>query len=57
MLKTKKFAVLAIVAALSINPVFAEEKTAAVVNGVAISQERVDTIVASEISRGQADTP
>ncbi len=57
MLKTKKFAVLAIVAALSINPVFAEEKTAAVVNGVAISQERVDTIVAAEISRGQADTP
>lgn len=57
MLKTNKFAVLAIVVALSINPVFAEEKSAAVVNGVVISQERVEMNVKGALAQGQADTP
>jgi peptidyl-prolyl cis-trans isomerase C len=56
-LKTNKFAVLAIVAALSINPVFAEEKSAAVVNGVVISQERVEMNVKGALAQGQADSP
>jgi len=38
MLKTHKFAALAILTALAINPAFAEDKSAAVVNGVAIPQ-------------------
>lgn len=57
MLKNHKFAALAIVAALSINPAFAEDKTAAVVNGVVIPQERVEMNVKGAVAQGQADTP
>lgn len=57
MLKTKQFATLAILAALAINPAFAEDKSAAVVNKVAISQERVEMNVKSALAQGQADTP
>ncbi len=57
MLKTHKFAALAILVALAINPAFAEEKSAAVVNGVVISQERVEMNVKSAVSQGQADSP
>ena len=57
MLKNHKFAVLAIVAALSINPAFAEDKSAAVVNGVSIPQERVDMNVQGALAQGQKDTP
>jgi len=57
MLKTHKFAVLAILAALAITPAFAEEKSAAVVNGVVISQERVEMNVKGAVAQGQSDTP
>lgn len=57
MLKSKKFATLAILAALAINPAFAEEKSAAVVNGHAISQERVEMAVKGAVAQGQTDTP
>ncbi len=57
MLKTKKFATLAILAALAINPAFAEEKSAAVVNGHAISQERVEMAVKGAVAQGQTDSP
>jgi peptidyl-prolyl cis-trans isomerase C len=42
MLKTGKFAALAILGALAINPAFAEDKSAALVNGVSIPQARID---------------
>lgn len=57
MLKSKKFTALAIVAALAINPAFAQDKSAAVVNGVTISQERVEMNVKGAMAQGQADTP
>ena len=57
MLKTRKFPVLAILAALSISPAFAEEKSAAVVNGVAIPQERVEMNVKGAVAQGRTDTP
>lgn len=57
MLKTKQFAALALLSALAINPVFAEEKSAAMVNGVSISQTRVDARVKAAIAQGQTDTP
>ncbi|MDD4927999.1 MAG: peptidylprolyl isomerase [Gallionella sp.] len=57
MLKTHKFATLAILVSLAINPAFAAEKSAAVVNGVVISQERVEMNVKGAIAQGQADTP
>ncbi len=57
MLKTKKFATLAILAALAINPAFAEDKSAAVVNGHAISQERVEMAVKGAVAQGQTDSP
>lgn len=57
MLKTHQFAALAILIALAINPAFAEDKSAAVVNGVVISQERVEMNVKGAVAQGQADTP
>jgi peptidyl-prolyl cis-trans isomerase C len=42
MLNKNKFALLAILAAMAISPAFAEEKSAAVVNGTTISQEQVE---------------
>ncbi|MFA6921276.1 MAG: peptidyl-prolyl cis-trans isomerase [Gallionella sp.] len=57
MLKNHKFAALAILAALSITPAFAEDKSAAVVNGVAISQERLEMNVKGALAQGQTDTP
>lgn len=57
MLKTHKFAALAILVALAINPAFAEDKSAAVVNGVVISQERVEMNVKSAVAQGQSDSP
>lgn len=52
-----KFAVLAILGALAINPAFGETKSAALVNGVPIPQERVDMRVHAAIAQGQADSP
>lgn len=57
MLKTRKFAALAILAALSITPAFAEDKSAAVVNGVVIPQERIEMSVKGAQAQGQTDTP
>ncbi len=57
MLKTHKLATLAIVAALAINPAFAEDKSAAVVNGVVIPQSRVEMDIKGAESQGRADSP
>lgn len=57
MLKINKFAVLAILGALAVNPAFAEEKSAAMVNGVSIPQARVDMRVKAAAAQGQADSP
>lgn len=58
MLKFSKFAVFAMLGALAASPVYAADKSAALVNGVSIPQSRVDARV-KEIttSQGQADTP
>ena len=57
MLKSGKFAALAILGALVINPAFAEEKSAAMVNGIAIPQARIDLRVKAAAAQGQADSP
>src|SRR3990167_7928469 len=57
MLKTGKFAALAILGALAINPAFAEDKSAALVNGVSIPQARIDLRVKAATAQGQADSP
>lgn len=57
MLKANKFAALAILGALVVNPAFAEDKSAAMVNGVSIPQARVDMRVKVAVAQGQADNP
>jgi peptidyl-prolyl cis-trans isomerase C len=57
MWKTGKFVTLAILGALAVNPAFAEDKSAALVNGVSIPQARVDLRVKMAASQGQPDTP
>ena len=57
MFKSVKSAVLAILFALAINPAFAEDKSAAMVNGVSIPQSHIDLRVKSATSQGQPDTP
>lgn len=57
MLKTSKFAALAILGALAINPAFAEDKSVALVNGISIPQARVDLRVKIAAAQGQADSP
>jgi peptidyl-prolyl cis-trans isomerase C len=57
MLKTGKFVALAILSALAFNPAFAEDKSAALVNGVSIPQARVDLRVKIAVTQGQADSP
>ena len=57
MLKNGKFAVLAILGALAINPAFAEDKSAALVNGVSIPQSRIDVRVKVAATQGQPDSP
>jgi peptidyl-prolyl cis-trans isomerase C len=57
MLKISKFATLAILGALAVNPAFAEDKSAALVNGVSIPQARVDMRVKAAVAQGQADSP
>jgi len=56
-LKTNKFAALAILAALAINPAFAADKPAAVVNGVTIAQDRIEMNVKGAVAQGQSDSP
>jgi len=57
MFKTGKLATLAILGALAINPAFAEDKSAAMVNGVSIPQARIDLRVKAAAAQGQMDTP
>ncbi|HSM97458.1 MAG TPA: peptidylprolyl isomerase, partial [Gallionella sp.] len=58
MFNTGRFAALAILGVLATGSAFAEDQSAAVVNGVAIPQARVDMIVKAVVaSQGQTDTP
>jgi peptidyl-prolyl cis-trans isomerase C len=57
MLKTGKIIALAILGTLSVSPAFAEDKSAAMVNGVSIPQARVDLRVKMAAAQGQADSP
>src|SRR3989338_239122 len=63
MLKTSKFealksiSALAILGSLAVNPAFAEDKSAALVNGVSIPQARIDLRVKAAAAQGQADSP
>jgi len=57
MYKTGRFAALAVLSALAINPAFAEEKSVALVNGVSIPQARLDLRVKAATSQGQPDSP
>jgi peptidyl-prolyl cis-trans isomerase C len=57
MIKTSKFAALAILTALAIQPAFAEDKSAALVNGVSIPQARIDLRVKAAEAQGQPDSP
>jgi peptidyl-prolyl cis-trans isomerase C len=57
MLKSGKFAALAILSALAIDTAFAESTSAAMVNGVSIPQARVDMRVKAATAQGQADSP
>jgi peptidyl-prolyl cis-trans isomerase C len=57
MLKTGLFAALAILGALVVNPAFADDKSAAMVNGVSIPQALVDMRVKMATSQGQVDSP
>lgn len=57
MLNSKKMLVLVMLSALAFNSAYAEEKSAALVNGVSIPQSRVDLAVKAEMAQGQTDTP
>ncbi len=52
-----KFAALAILSTLAINSAFAQEKSAALVNGVSIPQARLDLRVKAATAQGQPDSP
>lgn len=52
-----KLATLAILGVIAISPVYAEDKPAAKVNGIPISQERVDLRIKAITAQGQQDTP
>jgi peptidyl-prolyl cis-trans isomerase C len=57
MLKIGIFSALAILSSLAINSAMAEDKSAAVVNGVSISQARIDLSVKAAAAQGQTDSP
>ena len=57
MFKTGNLATLAILGALAINPALAEDKSAAMVNGVTIPQTRIDLRVKAATAQGQPDSP
>jgi len=57
MFKTLKIAALAIISILAITPAFAEDKSAAMVNGVSIPQSRIDLRVKAAAAQGQPDSP
>ena len=52
-----EFAALAILGALAVNTAFAEEKSAAMVNGVSIPQARLEFRVKAATAQGQPDSP
>ena len=57
MLKTGNFAALAIFSLILINPAFAEDQSAATVNGISIPQARIDLRVKAAAAQGQPDSP
>jgi peptidyl-prolyl cis-trans isomerase C len=57
MLKSSQFAIFALLGAIAASPVYAEDKSAALVNGVSIPQSRVDSRVKAMTNQGQQDTP
>ena len=57
MFRTGNLATLAILGALAINPAFAEDKSAASVNGISIPQTRIDLRVKAAAAQGQPDSP
>ena len=57
MFRTGNLATLAILGALAINPAFAEDKSAASVNGISIPQTRIDLRVRAAAAQGQPDNP
>lgn len=57
MLNKGKFVALVILGALAANPAFAQEKSAAMVNGVSIPQARIDLRVKAALLQGQTDNP
>lgn len=57
MLKYSKFAALALLSAMISGTAFAESKTAATVNGVAIPQSRLDMRLQAALAQGQPDSP
>ncbi len=57
MLKIQKFAVAALLSALVAQPALADDKSAAMVNGVSIPQTRIDARVKDAVAQGQTDTP
>ncbi|TXT23340.1 MAG: peptidyl-prolyl cis-trans isomerase C [Gallionellaceae bacterium] len=54
---TFRFAALALLGAMAASPAYADNKAAAVVNGVAIPKERLELRVKSAAAQGQQDTP
>lgn len=57
MINTGKFAALAITSLLAFNPALAEDKSAAMVNGISIPQSRIDLLVKGAAAQGQTDSP
>jgi peptidyl-prolyl cis-trans isomerase C len=57
MLKIRIFSALALLSVLSINPAMAEDKSAAMVNGISIPQERIDLGIKAATAQGQKDSP
>jgi len=57
MFRIEKLSTLGILAILSINPAFAADKSAAMVNGVSIPQSRIDMRVQTAGAQGQPDSP
>lgn len=57
MLNRKKIIAIAVLAAINLTPAYADDKSAALVNGVSITQSRVELAVKAEVAQGQADSP
>ena len=57
MQRTSKLAALAILGAIAASPAYAENNSAATVNGISIPQERLELRVKAVAAQGQPDTP